>query len=70
MQQLHVFLGFNLSKFETWEVGFFDHDPSGHELAEPILGVRCKGSAWIKADVLERVIANERKEGNDRSSDH
>lgn len=69
MQQFHVFLGSDLNKFETWEVGFFHHDPSGHELAEPLLGVRCKGGAWIKADVLERAIAEERKEANDRSSD-
>jgi hypothetical protein len=69
MQQLHVFLGFDLSKFETWEIGLFHHDPSGRELAEPLLGVRCKGGAWIKADVLERAIANERAEGAYRSSD-
>ncbi len=68
MQQLHVFTKQNPPEIETWEIGMIETDPEGRKIV-PCLGVRCKGGAWIKADILERAIANERAEGAYRSSD-
>lgn len=68
MQQLHVFTKQNPPEIETWEIGLITEDPRGLKI-EPVLGVRCEGGAWIKADILERAIANERTKGAYRSSD-
>jgi hypothetical protein len=54
---------------DEWQVGYFNHDPSGHELYKPVLGTRCRimqesgefteWSTWLMATSLSASIAKE-----------
>lgn len=62
MQQLNVFTSMDPIQTDTWEVGYFDTDPRGLKLFEPLLGVRVNGGTWIKAEALTEAIAKEKSE--------
>ena len=62
MQQLNVFTGMDPIHTDTWEVGYFDTDPRGLKLAEPLLGVRVNNGTWIVAEALTEAIAKEKSD--------
>ena len=46
--------------WDKWEIGYFDVDPHGQKLFEPLLGVRVNGGTWITADALTEAIQAEK----------
>ncbi len=49
-------------KFDKWEIGYFDVDPRGQKLYEPLLGVRVNEGTWITAEALTEAIAKEKSD--------
>lgn len=57
-EQIHVLVRLEPTEIESWEVGYFEHDPSGRKLVEPVLGVRClsKRSTWMPLKVIQAAV--------------
>lgn len=45
-----------VESYDEWEIDYFDVDPQGRKLFEPLLGVRVNGGTWIKAEALTEAI--------------
>ncbi len=49
-----------VENYDEWEIDYFDVDPWGRKLFEPLLGVRVNGGTWIKAEALTEAMQAEK----------